>query len=295
MTTAGSEPTSALHTTSTGQALADYDWLDAHFVMCRPEYEAMVQSVGFESGWTVLDAGCGIGSYLPQLGQLVGENGTIHGIDLASENVERAEARVAGWNLPCQVLLQQGSILELPYADDYFDGVLCSATAQYLTDDELSRALQEFRRVVRPGGLIALKNYDAALERRWSGNLAIRWRILDALAQEDTAFGIQVRGLLRTGLLRRWLERVGLEDVWQRTVPIERWAPLAPAAHTFLSMVLARDIAEVEALGLPESDIAYLRTQTDATAPEHALNDPEFHYCETHVVAVGSVPDAKSC
>jgi ubiquinone/menaquinone biosynthesis C-methylase UbiE len=293
MTIVGSDPTSAPHTTSTGQALADYDWLDAHFEMCRPEYEAMVQSVGFELGWTVLDAGCGIGSYLPQIGDLVGENGTIHGIDLAPENVERAKARAESWKLPCQVLLQQGSILELPYADDYFDGVLCAATAQYLNDDELSRALQEFRRVVRPGGLIALKDYDAALERRWSGNLAIRWRMLDAWTQQDTAFEIQVRGWLRTGLLRRWLERAGLEDVWQRTVPIERWAPLAPVEQAFLSKVLARDIAVAEDLGLPESDIAYLRTQTDATAPEHALNDPDFHYCETHVVAVGSVPDAK--
>ena len=149
--------------------------------------------------------------------------------------------------------------------------------------------LGEFRRVVRPGGLIAVKDYDCRLERR-PGDQAIRWRILDAMAQRDTTFSVQVRGFMRTGLLRRWLERAGLEDVWQRSVPIERWAPLAPADRDFLTMVLARNIDDVAGLGLPEADLAYLRTQQDATSPEHALNDPEFHYCETHVLAVGRVP-----
>jgi arsenite methyltransferase len=289
MTTTGRQRTATPHATSTGQALASDGWLDAHFEMCRSEYEAMLESVGIQPGWSVLDAGCGPGSYFPKLAGLVGGGGTIHGIDLAPENLETAGQRVAEWNLACPVHLQQGSILDLPFADDQFDAVWCANTAQYLTDDELAQALREFRRVVKPGGLVAMKDYDCRLERR-PDNQARRWRWLDAMARQDTAFAVQVRGWLRAGLLRRWLERAGLEQVWQRTVPVERWAPLGPADRAFLTQVLAGTTTIYEHLGLPESDIAYYRTQTDPDAPGHALNDPEFHYCETHVVAIGRVP-----
>jgi ubiquinone/menaquinone biosynthesis C-methylase UbiE len=289
MTQTGSERATALYASSAGLALSGSNWLDGHFAMCQPEYEDMLQSAGFQPGWSVLDAGCGPGSYFPKLAEMLGASGSIHGIDLAPESVEIARMRVEEWQLPCNVVLQQGSLLDLPYADGQFDAVWFSSTAQYFSDSDLELILQEFRRVVRPGGLIAVKDYDCCLERR-PGNQAIRWRILDTKAHQDSAISTQIQGWMRTGLLKRWLERAGLEDVWQKSVPIERWAPLAPADRSFLTMVLARSIDEVADVNLPDEDLAYLRTQEDATSPEHALNDPEFHYCETHVVAVGRVP-----
>jgi arsenite methyltransferase len=289
MTTTEAAQHDGRFSSSTGHALSGSTWLDGHFVMCQPEYEAMLESAGFQPGWNVLDAGCGPGSYFPKLAEIVGADGSIHGIDLAPESIDIARQRVEEWQIPCTVDLQAGSLLELPYADDQFDGVWFSSTAQYFTDDELALVLQEFRRVVRTGGLIAVKDYDCRLERR-PGNQAIRWRILDTKAHQDSAISTQIQGWMRTGLLKRWLERAGLEDVWQKSVPIERWAPLAPADRSFLTMVLARSIDEVADVNLPNEDLAYLRTQQDATSPEHALNDPEFHYCETHVIAVGRVP-----
>jgi ribosomal protein L11 methylase PrmA len=58
------------HASSTGQALTNTGWLDAHVEANRPEYEAMLRSVAFAPGWHVLDAGCGSG-ILAQIGQLV--------------------------------------------------------------------------------------------------------------------------------------------------------------------------------------------------------------------------------
>ena len=51
--------------TSTGHALGDASWLDAHFESARAEYEDAVRFVGILPGWTVLDAGCGSGGYVP--------------------------------------------------------------------------------------------------------------------------------------------------------------------------------------------------------------------------------------
>ncbi len=53
------QPHDAPHTTSTGIASSTADWLDDHFELARPEYEAQLRAVGIRPGWRVLDAGCG--------------------------------------------------------------------------------------------------------------------------------------------------------------------------------------------------------------------------------------------
>ncbi|QLQ04643.1 MAG: hypothetical protein HZY76_00075 [Anaerolineae bacterium] len=78
-------------TTSTGHAPAAA-WLDAHYLAGQPEYEAVLRSAGFQAGWRVLDAGCGGGSYLPLLGDLLGPDGRLSAVDLAPENVARRGA-----------------------------------------------------------------------------------------------------------------------------------------------------------------------------------------------------------
>ena len=153
------------HASSTGQAMTGGAWLDVHFEAFRSEYEAMLRAVGIQPGWHVLDAGCGSGSFLPLLSELVGSSGRIAAFDLAHDNIATVERRVAEWSLPTPIQTQVGSVLALPYADASFDAIWCANTTQYLTDDELGMVLVEFRRMVRPGGLVALKEVDGTVMR----------------------------------------------------------------------------------------------------------------------------------
>jgi hypothetical protein len=61
-----------LQASSAGQAMTATSYLDAHFEVCRPEYEATLRAVGIQPGWRVLDAGCCGGSFLPPLAEGVG-------------------------------------------------------------------------------------------------------------------------------------------------------------------------------------------------------------------------------
>ena len=155
-----SEPTSnpdASHTTSTGHMLSDAGWLDTHFAWMRPEYEAMLRWVGIKPGWRVLDAGSGPGSFLPLMTTLVGPTGSIDAIDLAPENIATLEKRAQREKWVAPVTGKVGSIASLPYDDNTFDAVWCANSTQYLSDDQLRAFLGEARRVVRPGGLVAIK------------------------------------------------------------------------------------------------------------------------------------------
>ena len=138
---------------SMGHEYSDKRHLDTHYLACQPEYEAMLKSVGLQKGWHVLDAGCGSGSFLPLMSQLVGPSGQIDAIDLAPENIERVKTDQDKNVFACQVKAQLGTITDLPYEDDQFDGIWCAATAQYLNDEELNQTFSEFKRVLKPNGI----------------------------------------------------------------------------------------------------------------------------------------------
>src|SRR5262245_14403746 len=88
-----------VHASSTGQTFTAVGWLDLHFEASRSEYEAQLRAVGFQPGWRVLDAGCGGGSFLPWLADLVGPGGGLAALDLAPDNIARVQERLAGWGL----------------------------------------------------------------------------------------------------------------------------------------------------------------------------------------------------
>ncbi len=282
---------SGAHASSTGQALTGTGWLDAHFEACRPEYEAMLSLVGIEPGWHVLDAGCGGGSYLPLLAEIVGRSGRLAALDLAPDNVALTQKRVAGWDLPCPVEVRVGSLGSLPYPDDAFDAVWCANTTQHFDDEELPAVLAELCRVVRPGGLVAVKDVDMNLLRLFPADPFLVLHLCEASLRVDRVTA-ESRGSLRGRELRRWLERSGLTEVWQRTTLIERWAPLRPVERRFFGDWLAYLAGLAEERGVPEADLATWRALRDPTAPDHLLDHPEFYASEGQVVAVGRVPDA---
>lgn len=98
----------------------------------------------------LLDAGCGTGGLLKRL-QPHWPNWRWHGIDFMPQACESARRRCPG----CDI--REGSVLSLPYADESFDGVVSlDVLCQLSYPGESTRALAEFMRVLRPGGLLVL-------------------------------------------------------------------------------------------------------------------------------------------
>jgi SAM-dependent methyltransferase len=284
------QPHDAPHTTSAGVASSTADWLDAHFEFARPEYEAQLRAVGLQPGWRVLDAGCGGGSFLPWIADLVGPSGRIAALDLTPENVAVIERRVAGWSLPCPVEARVGDVLALPYPDGHFDAVWFANTSQYLDDDQLLATLAEFRRVVRPGGLVALKESTGPIPIHPLPPL-LQLRLLEAAGRSEGPMGAIIRvGTGRNPFLRRWLERAGLVEVWQRPTAIERWAPFAPLERRMMLEAMGLFAMMAGRVDVSAEDRATWVRLSDPDSPAHPANDPEGYHHEGNILAVGREP-----
>ncbi len=111
---------------------------------------------------TILDAGCGTGGMLERLMPY----GNAVGIDLALHAV-----RIARERRGCFVI--RGSLITLPFPDETFDAVVSLDVISDAGVEVESAALDEFSRVLRPGGRLLL-NLPAFTALAGEHDLAVR-------------------------------------------------------------------------------------------------------------------------
>nr|WP_319396920.1 class I SAM-dependent methyltransferase [uncultured Desulfobacter sp.] len=135
-------------------ALRDLAPVDQLHTGAAPATIELVEKAGLEKGMTVLDAGCGIGGTSRLLAQHFGL--VVHGIDLSDDFIETAHLlnQWCGVAKDDTITLKQGSLLELPYPDNFFDAVLCQHVL--LNIEDKARAFAEFSRVLAPGGKLLI-------------------------------------------------------------------------------------------------------------------------------------------
>jgi SAM-dependent methyltransferase len=87
------------------------------------------------------------------------------GVDLTAESIERVKIRLALRELPHREL-RQGSVLDLPFADNSFDMVFSHGVLHHVPD--VRQAQSEIYRILRPGGELVIMVYA-----RWSLNYLV--------------------------------------------------------------------------------------------------------------------------
>jgi SAM-dependent methyltransferase len=108
------------------------------------------------SGMRLIDVGCGPGSITLGLAEIVGP-GEVVGIDIQSPQVAQARRLAANRRTP-NVRFEAGDFYALPFPDRSFDAAFTNGVLMHLA--EPVRALAELRRVLRPGGVAAVRDPD---------------------------------------------------------------------------------------------------------------------------------------
>jgi ubiquinone/menaquinone biosynthesis C-methylase UbiE len=180
-----------------------YDRSPAQALIFGPVQRAVAEAVSARAGsvGAVLDIGCGTGRMLERLG------GRFPGAALAG--IDRSAGMLsAGHRLRPELRLCRGDAQALPHPDGCFDAVVTTVSFHHWSDR--AAALGEVRRVLRPGGILALADIS-----------------VDDLPRLPPRTGARVAARM-TGMLplrerRRLVEVAGLRVVDERPALLGRW------------------------------------------------------------------------
>ena len=189
------------------------------------EREAAYLLPRLQPGMRLLDVGCGPGTITTglaravALGDVVGE---VVGIDVSEEVIQSARAHAAEVGV-ANVRFETASVYALPFAAGVFDVAHAHQVLQHLAQPV--EALTEMRRVLRPGGLVAVRDADYATMTAWPRSPIIdRWlEVYHAVATRNGADADAGRRL------RSWVTAAGFVDI-DVTATVELMADPAEAA-----------------------------------------------------------------
>ncbi|HYX30915.1 MAG TPA: class I SAM-dependent methyltransferase [Pyrinomonadaceae bacterium] len=120
------------------------------FAGMRAITSALLDPIVAERGeLRILDAGCGTGGMLSWM-QRYTSAANIFGVDFSTIALEFCHSRN-------QKQVTRGSIAQLPFVDAGFDLVTSFDVLQHLNDEDDARAIGEFYRVLRPGGIALVR------------------------------------------------------------------------------------------------------------------------------------------
>jgi SAM-dependent methyltransferase len=183
--------------------------------------EAALVERFFVPGGCVLDLGCGAGRAAIGMARLGFE---VHGVDQSEEMIEAARQVADEFGVSAR--FEVGDALEIPYPDDYFDGVVFaySGLMGIIPRQRRHLALLEIKRVLKSDGRFVFSGHDrdgnADWYRRWhtDGDLDPG----DVLLQEDGRTLI-VHCPRREDVLEELDEAgfVALYDAWRGDLPPE--------------------------------------------------------------------------
>jgi SAM-dependent methyltransferase len=148
--------------------LATATWTDHVLVRALRDLDRLIKDRGRASP-VVVDVGCGFGRSFKLLRDRFAPQRLI-GIDIEPEILAAATSRAQRDGVAVEIL--QASNSNLPLADRSADIVFCHQTLHHLVAQEA--ALREFRRVLKPGGMLLLAESTRAYIHSWMIRLLFR-------------------------------------------------------------------------------------------------------------------------
>ena len=165
-------------------------------------------------GERLLDLGSGIGG--PARWFAATFDCHVTGIDLTADYCRAAEALNVATGLADKVRIVEGSALDLPFGDQNFDRAYSQNVVMNIADK--LRFYREARRVLKPGGVLALSNLAA-------GPAGAPYYPVPWAASSDTSF-LSTVAQTREELQSAGLQIVHFEDTTAKTLQMRRAARL---------------------------------------------------------------------
>ena len=178
--------------------LEDLHPVDEFHIRGTTATNELIQLCEFTSDMHILDVGCGVGGSTRRLSHQLGC--CVTGVDLSDEYIDAAERLTQLFDMQERVKFQAANALDLPFADNSFDGVW-SIQMNMNIEDKLAW-LKELHRVVKPKGRVVL--YEVCGNKNTPVYFPVPW------AQDSS-----ISFLLEPDFFREVITSAGFEiEVW---------------------------------------------------------------------------------
>jgi len=115
----------------------------------------ILKEVGIKPGFHVLDYGCGPGSYIIPLAELVGESGKVYALDIHPLAIRKVQDIASKKQLANVETILSGCKTGLP--DNSLDAVLLYDAFHHLSDPDV--VLKELHRVLKPDRILSFGDH----------------------------------------------------------------------------------------------------------------------------------------
>jgi ubiquinone/menaquinone biosynthesis C-methylase UbiE len=242
--------------------------------MRAPVLRSAIAALQLPTGSHGLDIGCGIGLPALLLAEAVGPSGHVTGMDISPPLLARAREIADQAGLAARLSFQQGDMHRLPldFEDDALDWVWSADCVGYANPAPMA-LLQELRRIVKPGGCVALLIWS-------SQTLLPGYPFLEARLNA-TATGVAPfrAGMAPTSHYLRalgWLREAGFKAPHARAFAGSVHAPLRDEIRDALADLFQMRWGTARSEVAPEDWTTYRRLcQPDS--PDFILNLPDYY------------------
>ena len=188
--------------------LEDLHPVDEFHIRGTTATNELIDLCGFSSDMHILDIGCGVGGSTRRLSHYLGCRVT--GVDLSDEYIDVAQRLTQFFDFQDRVNFHAASALDLPFEDNYFDGVW-SIQMGMNVEDKLAW-LNELYRVVKPGGRVVM--YEVCANKNAPVYFPVPW------AQDGS-----ISFLVKPDEFREVITAAGFDiDVWHDKTGLARQA-----------------------------------------------------------------------
>lgn len=213
--------------------------LDTLHCALADDFRAIVGRLPLAGSETVIDAGCGDGFFTELLSERL-PRGQAIGLDTSAAYLHAAEGRLKERIAAARVRLVDGDVNELPFDDASIDAIWSGHSMQ--SYPQIPHVLAEFRRVLRPGGLLAVLETDNihSIMLSWPPDLELAARraehreIGDADSYIGTYFPRFAQRLLKDG---------GYEEPSRQFIFIQKQRPPSAALERYVQLYLENLLA----------------------------------------------------
>jgi len=209
--------------------------------------EKLANSMALPPGSMILDAGCGVGDVAINLALNHGLNVT--GIDILDFNIAEAYKRARNRGAAQSVGFLVMSYSDLGFLADRFDGVYTMETLVHAQHAE--SALDEFWRVLKPGGRLVLFEYSRNKDSAMPARAARVIRKINEVAAMPS-FQRFEHGVLERIVFEAGFTEVKTEDITDHMIPMVRAFAIIGAIPYAIGTLTRRPAKVINAMSAVE-------------------------------------------